>query len=68
MSRARLVAAVAGVALLGAMAGPVWVQGVARDIAVEAMRSERRVALVIGNGAYPTALYSVGSRCARGSP
>lgn len=46
---------------VGISAGAPWkgkgvgaVQSAGRDIAVEAMRSEKRVALVIGNGAYRT--------------
>ena len=33
---------------------PAWPQGAARDVTVEGMRGEKRVALVIGNAAYPS--------------
>lgn len=50
----RLVAAVLVGALWVVPSPPVWAQGAGRDITIEAMRSEKRVALVIGNSAYPT--------------
>ncbi len=45
----RLVAVLAGV-IVWAAGAAAWGQGTGRDFSVEAMRVEKRVALVIGNG------------------
>lgn len=54
MKPTRLLSFVASAALAVVAVAWGWAQGVARDITVEEMRTERRVALVIGNSAYAT--------------
>lgn len=54
MAGGRRLAVLAGAALLAAGGvGLAWGQGQSRDLSIEAMRTEKRVGLVIGNGAYP---------------